>query len=508
MAFLRKTTCDKDVSIGIAYSAFQKTIRRGLTKNALYYGGLIYKYGTPNALRKRIIQSCLEDMCNLDLAIEVMKSSDEKLLDYIKIISQNKKTHISAWFQRVALDYAIYNTKTTNEEILTGIKMHNFEKNKNYKNLKEFLGKELYKLYTFMNRERLVWAVKILNASRNELNYTINYELEDIKEEKFNILPNYILDKHTPNGTPGYKFFFDHSLKMNNKLYLKEEPYEIECKNIYLSEELNFGFSSRTKHTMERYKNNYYYNYIMENSIPISLLENNFRNIIQVQLLCRKNYPKVYFCTNFSNGSKYVLKGVLSENTATRIEITETIKKIIDFPHLNTKIIKLNSELWMISDSLTDYTNSTIKKESKIESERNIYNGKNSNCSFDNYFLNIQNGYQITLATILKIVVGATDFASRNYICKNDIIYSIDDHCDLNNEIKINLPPKNKIKKVIYDNWCLYINFNKENLIKKIKKWRKKIKTSKLLEINIKTKILNRLNKIIHFLCDHIQDNL
>ena len=35
--------------------------------------------------------SCLEDMANLELALEIMNTSNEKLSYYIKIISQNKK---------------------------------------------------------------------------------------------------------------------------------------------------------------------------------------------------------------------------------------------------------------------------------------------------------------------------------------------------------------------------------------------------------------------------------
>ena len=52
MAFLRKETSEKGISIGICYSIFQKCIRRCMTSEALYYGQLIYNDGTPNALRK------------------------------------------------------------------------------------------------------------------------------------------------------------------------------------------------------------------------------------------------------------------------------------------------------------------------------------------------------------------------------------------------------------------------------------------------------------------------
>ena len=62
--FLSRPTKDKGISIGICYSVLQKCIRRCMTEEALYYGKLIFNDGTPNSLRKRLIQSCLEDMAN------------------------------------------------------------------------------------------------------------------------------------------------------------------------------------------------------------------------------------------------------------------------------------------------------------------------------------------------------------------------------------------------------------------------------------------------------------
>ena len=72
MAFLRRETKEPGVSIGMCYSIFQKTIRRCMTSEALFYGKLIFNDGTPNSLRKRLVMSCLEDMANLELALEIM----------------------------------------------------------------------------------------------------------------------------------------------------------------------------------------------------------------------------------------------------------------------------------------------------------------------------------------------------------------------------------------------------------------------------------------------------
>ena len=85
MAFLRRKTTD-NISIGIVYSIFQKCIRRSLIQKALYYGKLLYNEGTHNSLRKRLVQSCLEDMCNLKLSLEIMNSKDNELEEYSPII--------------------------------------------------------------------------------------------------------------------------------------------------------------------------------------------------------------------------------------------------------------------------------------------------------------------------------------------------------------------------------------------------------------------------------------
>ena len=49
------------------------------------------------------------------------------------------------------------------------------------------------------------------------------------------------------------------------------------------------------------------------------------------------------------------MKGPLTELDKERIELTEEIKKVINFPDLNSKVITLSDEYWLISDSLVNY---------------------------------------------------------------------------------------------------------------------------------------------------------
>ena len=121
--FLSRPTKDRNVNIGLCYSILQKCIRRCMISESLYYGNLIYQDGSPNALRKRLIQSCLEDLSRLDLAIELLNVNDTKLFDYIYIIANNKKSRIVDWFSIVCSDYFHYDIETIDKEEIEGKKL-------------------------------------------------------------------------------------------------------------------------------------------------------------------------------------------------------------------------------------------------------------------------------------------------------------------------------------------------------------------------------------------------
>ena len=74
-----------------------------MEEECLYYSNILYKEGTPNSLRKRLVYVTNEDICNLKLAKEIMECKDEDLFKYIVICCRMKKTHDSAWLSRLAL---------------------------------------------------------------------------------------------------------------------------------------------------------------------------------------------------------------------------------------------------------------------------------------------------------------------------------------------------------------------------------------------------------------------
>jgi hypothetical protein len=138
--FLRKPTRD-NITIGMCYSIFQKCIRRGLVEEALHYGRLIKLDGTPNALRKRMVLVCLEDMGHWSLALELKGLKDSQLLDYIQIMCANKKTHLTAYLSRICL-YEIENSIESNDNLINEVKTYiRYFVEEKWKELRQFLGK-------------------------------------------------------------------------------------------------------------------------------------------------------------------------------------------------------------------------------------------------------------------------------------------------------------------------------------------------------------------------------
>lgn len=230
--FLEKKTSDKDVDMGLCYSILHKCIRRCLVNEALYYGKLIYEDGTPNALRKRLIMYCIEDMGRLDLALEIFDCDKYKLFTYIQIVAKNKKSRITDWYRIVCNNLYSEGNKSDNEELNEGLIFREYEVKDDFKSIRKFLGKDLSKLYTFMDRNSFVWILKLLWEKREELRYPLDREINKFEKPiKFDKIPNYVMDKHVINGTPGLKFFFENGAVIFNKIY-EIEPYEKEAKKI------------------------------------------------------------------------------------------------------------------------------------------------------------------------------------------------------------------------------------------------------------------------------------
>ena len=261
MAYLRKV-CNEGIRFDILYSIFQKCMRRGLSEQCLYYGLILKNEGSYNVLKKRLVQVVIEDICRLDLALEIFNYKENDIEKYIGIVCENKKTHLSDWFQQKCLMMCIKNNNITNKDlyeninekmIKKGMEITKLEKLEKYKEIRKYFNKDENKLYTYMNKSRLVWSCKIL-CKLPELNYELKKDL-DIIPKKFDVIPYYVYDKHTGNSkNKSLTFFLEHGLFMNNKIYEKEEPYEKEVKEFLLEEEKKYGKLHKTKQILERWK--------------------------------------------------------------------------------------------------------------------------------------------------------------------------------------------------------------------------------------------------------------
>jgi len=477
MAFLRKQTSEG--SIGLLYSIIQKCIRRGLEEECLYYSNILYKEGTPNSLRKRLVYVTNEDICNLKLAKEIMECKDEDLFKYILICCRMKKTHDSAWLSRLALHYSMNNLKSDDEELIEAMKLTEFIRKDDYKNIRGYITKEYSKLYSFTDKNNLVWASYILLKNRSELNQEYDINIEIPEGNKFNSIPNWVMDKHVSGGTKGYKFFFDNSLVVNENIYGdKGDKFSEECKKVYLDDEKNLG-NGKTKILYKMWK---------ENIDKYEKIIPGYKNIVQIQLITSKGKPPVYFVTDKKDNKKYVLKGPITCDMRKQIMKTEKIKKVLEFNHLNVEIINIFEENWMKMDSLLDYDfNNKELKTSKLEENVYIYNGENNNYNFDD--INEENFMKLFKNYMLRLVIGANDHCARNFITDGIKVYSIDDHSvdqDFNDFNDI------KMKKDIKLKWNEYIIKNKIEILEILNKWNIQFKNENMLKrINKMIKIIN-----------------
>jgi hypothetical protein len=201
-------------------------------------------------------------------------------------------------------------------------------------------------------------------------------------------------------------------------------------------------------------------------------------------LITSKGKPPVYFVTSLQDGEKYVLKGPMKMDMRNQIMKTENLKKELGLNHLNVEFINIFNQNWMKSDSLLDYD--ITKKElktSKLETNIYIYSGENSNVSFDD--LDDDNFLKIYEQYLFRLLTGTNDHCARNFIKKDNLIYSIDDH-SLEEDIKFN---EIKMKKSIKEIWNKNIIKFRKEIMNLLCEW--------FLIIIENTKLVKRISIII-----------
>lgn len=69
MAFLRKTGASEKYTFDVIYSAFQKLMRRNDVSRCLELAKEFKQY--PNALKGRLLYNVAEDICDINLLIDI-----------------------------------------------------------------------------------------------------------------------------------------------------------------------------------------------------------------------------------------------------------------------------------------------------------------------------------------------------------------------------------------------------------------------------------------------------
>jgi len=481
MAFLRKkTTAHDELSMGHCYSAFQKCVRRGLTSNALYYGSVIRECGSLNVIKKRLIQFALEDFAWWEIAVDIfMKISDENYKKYIIVLCNSEKTHVTAYMQRIALETII------DSDFKTEIVPNEFEKAfpivvKWYReflvgNIRKLFGTSgniENKIFTLM-KEVLVFTCYILYKEKVLRRNVSN--INDIDDQKYESkrlepdlesgrpLPYWVYDKHVSNGVKGYKFFFEHGLVYDKKLFIND-PYEKQARDLYIK------IGKKTKVLIEEAKEKIEEEKRKENNSleEIYLREKGFDRVLQIQLLTRRNTPKVFFCG--MNGEDCVVKGPLTQRQMLTMKKIEIMKKDLSLPSFNIFFVEDERMYWAVTPCLlknVDYED-FIFKESKLEQRRKIYNGVSCHIEVGN--LTIEEWRYFILSQLFKTIVTCNDCPKRNFLVYGEKVFSIDDHVDFDQNKKITIVPR--MKQIEIEEYKENFREQKNEILKILRNWR------------------------------------
>ncbi len=404
MAFLRKQT-HHGHTMGDAYSAFQKYVRRGDVDNSLYWGNQIGRH-FPNALRKRIIQHSLEDAGHLEFAQHVsnLKTTTwEILAKWICALCILPKTRSAAWLNRVAVDYVGDIDKSPSNVVRYAAEALEMHRDGDKTKMKRRYGKECIKVYTDVNNEIL--AIHSLILMREDVIAPPRIKFIDVPKvdlETVRELPDWIFDKHTSKGKRlgrGYEHFFE-TMVVYPRLF-EVDPFEEEAKMLYLN-----GKEQRVRHIL--YSSN----------IPEV-----FTNILQAQPVTGKHKPKVWFATD-TTGKQVVVKGPLTPLDMDLIMKTEALKILLGLPHTNIRVL----ERFVVQDCLVDYTK-VEKRTVSTKLESNVcVPVADSVPTWEHDMLNDPElAYNIMMALLFRKIAQTNDTCTRNFIVIGKDIVSIDD---------------------------------------------------------------------------------
>lgn len=436
------------------YSCFQKYVRRGDFENAVYWasqialpstGSTMYK-GYPNALRKRLLQHALEDVGNIDIALQLLDTptpSWDALVPWIQRLCLFPKTRAAAWANRVAVEY-IENPSAAPTLLLTrcaeALVLHRDEK---ITELSLLFPKPVMKLYKEINKEVLAFhayslkALGILDIAPSTPPATLSVSCSPVNPDWLvrRDVPDWAYDKHTARGKSlgrGYEHFFETMVIHPRLLDTEIDMFEAEAKALYLN-----GKEQRVRHILSASKQPQHPEpknpatgeiHVLSqgsSSEAPSLPPSSYVNIIQIQPLTAKSKPRVWFAEN-SEGKQVVIKGPMTPKDRNAVISSEAMKIRLGLPHSNVR----EDGVFLVSDSLVDYkTFGTRSVTTKLEQNVQVIDSRDiDSLTWNVKMLEEQElARGILIALAFRKLVGANDTCDRNFVVRNSIVFSLDD---------------------------------------------------------------------------------
>lgn len=483
--FLKNKGASGQFTFDIIYSCLQKSLRRNDYELSMEMVKEFRDY--PNALKKRLIYICCEDLPNLYLIKDIYDTEADinKLLPFIKIICEhikcrevimafrvacqdkinkepfNKDDDLYTWCQKLFTQLCKYDSdcKPVLDELIRKFPILNEFK---ITNIFNFINKNrvvLYSIIAFLTIDYITIKKYIPDNFNNNIPFDFNF--------KKLTLPDYVYDKHvkiSPESQKTYKFFMDNIILIPRK---PETDLEVKGKNLYIATDKASGE---------------YINKIRYDFGSSEIKKYNFKDLrlIQTQLITGRSKPRTWFCCNLNK----VIKGPLNIKQIKELIDSDKLKRIFKLKRVHTEIIEIDGEFYLMFDNLIPINeNETIVKSSKLETNVTIYNGNLyvlSSKEFSNLSDNVK--LKVIKNLIFRKIIGTNDTCDRNIIVYKNKVASIDDPVLLqetefmfkthivNTQVRTSYEDAYEKNKKIIDDWLQEIR-NKINN-KKGKTWK------------------------------------
>ncbi len=429
MAFLRLTTPHGHIMAEV-YSSFQKSVRRGTTDDALYWGAQIGRT-YPNALKKRLLQHSLEDVGHIGYALALLAAKPktwDALIPWLRILCELPKTRAAAWMNRVAVQYVADPSAAPSPLLRSAAEVLLQHRDERLEELKALFGSPALRLYKELNHEVLVFHCILLEKAgvvKPAALPTLDSMCASLEKEAALLdtprdVPDFALDKHTVRGKRlgrGYAHFLT-TMVVEPRLFAEADPFEAEARALYTD-----GKEQRVRHILAL---------LAAPAIPsvpevLAVVEvagplPGCTGALQAQLLTGKHKPRVWYATRDSK--QLVIKGPVSAKERDGNLVSEALKVKLGLPCTN-----LHAEGdYLVMDSLIDYTKlKTHVVSSKLEKEVRVPLGAEMPVWDSTMLTDPVLALGVMKGLLFRKIAGANDTCARNFVVAGGAVHSIDD---------------------------------------------------------------------------------